>query len=142
MLTGISWNTYFLYTALLTGIYYLGLYLSGRVNNWRENRKGPPENGGAGLASPSANSTGLNLSGEPEAHACLDELTAFFESASGPSWDRDRLLASLQHILCKYPGIQHSEYQSQIARVIVSYSEYHCAVELKVEELNELWHPG
>lgn len=144
MFTGISWHTYFLAVITLTGTYYLLVFLRFHGWNWlsswtkfRETNLQSVETTPAG-----APEKGDTQQEEETAKACADELVAFFMAAKSRSWTREELLTSLQSILAKYAGINHSEYRPMIMRVIISYSDYSCSIRLWEEDLVGLWQEG
>lgn len=141
MFTGISWHTYFQVAATLTGIYYLLVLLrfNGKtwITSWKRLLATSLHRGEA--SSPGAPEIQDSHQEEQTANACADELIAFFHAATSSSWTREELLTSLQSILSKYAGINHSEYLPMIIRVIITYSDHNCSIRLRKEELVGLW---
>lgn len=144
MFTGISWQSYFLTITTLAGSYYLLVLLRfhGRalLSSWpgvlaiHGNRRAslPPADAPMQAGQPE----------EQAAHACVDELSAFFEEAKKSSWNQEQLTASLRGILAKYAGIQHSEYRPMIEGCLISYSEHYCSIRLRKVDLVGLWQEG
>ncbi|RXK81285.1 hypothetical protein [Filimonas effusa] len=69
----------------------------------------------------------------------VDELQAFAAAAGKNNMTKEELMAGVQSILDKYPGIAGTDMQDGISSLIVVTLENNCAVHLDDSEVSELW---
>lgn len=159
MLNNISWQGYWVTLALLTAGYYLVVYLLYFRKDFKISLPGKAGLPKSPSASPAVTSflkeqaqPSLFRDGETEdefstptdpteqaVYACMDELTAYFESAKKAKVMKTEVLFAVQRILQKYPSLQTSEYKVSITKVIQTEAEHHCSVHLNEEEMRKVW---
>ncbi|MFL5788122.1 MAG: hypothetical protein ACJ748_08715 [Flavisolibacter sp.] len=161
MLHTISWQSYWITLALLSGIYYLVIYLlyfrnkldissnpksnqefySANTNcdeqtltEFRQKQRSLfGEQLSSEFSTPSENTV------ENLVYGCMDEINAFFEQAKKTKWLKNNLINSLRSILNKYPSLKDSEYKESISNVLVTECEHNCSVHLNAEDVIHVW---
>jgi predicted glycosyl hydrolase (DUF1957 family) len=147
----ISWTGYVLTIALLTAGYYLAIYLlyfradfsilpstSSRhpfsemadkreEGSWKGEGTHPVESGFED-----------NVDSEELLHACLDEITAFFEEARRSKSSKETILPSLRRLLLKYPTLQ-KDFKNLISHVIMVQCQNLCAIRLVAGDVESVW---
>ena len=158
MLNNISWQGYWTTLALLTVAYYFFLYL----RYFRSDVKAYLQRQKPATATPTAMpsvATFLKEQVQPSlfpyeeddefatpadttvqaVYACMDELTAYFESAKKAKVMKAEVTYALQRILQKYPALQTSDYKESILKIIQTEAKHHCSIHLSDEEISKVW---
>jgi hypothetical protein len=144
MLNTISWQEYFTFLVTIIAVYYLVAYwLCFRGKNSRLQTT-PGSFGNENLLKEQPltlfdeqSNTQENL--QPIAHACMDELNAFFENQKKSKAIKSELMIGLYTILQKYPSLRHSDYRESLTNVMATQCEAICSIHLSAEELKGVW---
>lgn len=126
MFNFISWQGYWTFLAIVTGLYYLLVYL---LYFKRQN------------FIPVVN----NLPFAPEEkendviHECMGELNAFFEQSAIERPPKEEMIYKLKRILKKYPSLKDSSYRRSLNHVFSNGFEKTIAIHLSEEELGRVW---
>ncbi len=130
MFTQISWNSYFIIVGLLSVVYYLfiaWIYYRSDVIKLISGRRVSNRN----FIDGQINQTLLQ--------SFSDEIRAFISEASKDHLDIRSLMASLQLLIRKFPGIRDMTLKKSIQNLIIHECETNCSIHLSEEELRELW---
>ncbi len=156
MINNVSWQGYWISIALLTGSYYLIvfiLYYRNDFKYWLGSRDGERipsaaafETNDKKLHQPLLLSEEIiqgNVGGDkqeaiPIVQSLKDEVHAFFDEAYKDITKKD-LLVFLNGITNKYPTVLDSPYQQSINQLIVFLAEQNCSVHLNAEEVSGVW---
>ncbi|GAA4339686.1 hypothetical protein [Flaviaesturariibacter amylovorans] len=160
MLNSISWQGYWTFLALSTGLYYAFVYLRFFRGTLRLGRNRP------GLADPGPSPNPVSYGFRPSdtplpdrpgaprrpaaegpveevdetvLNTCLDELSAFFEASGKAGHERPELLACLQAVLAKYPALSHSTYKDAVTGLLVTQCKHYCGHDLDESDLRRVW---
>ena len=160
MLNNITWQGYWATLALLSAGYYLVIYLlyyrndftvpfkghkdlvksptaSHAINTFLKEQVQPTlfddDEGEDDFATPSPGSE------EGMVYACMDELSAYFESSKRSKIVKQELLYGLEKILSKHPTLKSSEFKESLSKVIVSEAEHTCSIRLNEEDVDRVW---
>jgi hypothetical protein len=78
-------------------------------------------------------------SGERMVYACMDELSAYFQSSKGTKVVKEEFVFAVQKILSKYPSLKSSEFKEAVSNLIVSEAFHNCSIHLEEEDLFHVW---
>jgi hypothetical protein len=147
MFNTISWHSYWEWLAVITGLYYVIVYVlcfrrDGAVLLSRKAFTRPTENISFATSQPTIDPALEEEQDRAEAamvYACIDEIKALFEQLKSSKGVKSEILHALQQLLVKYPALKASGYQKAIATVINSQCEHICAIRLSKEEVDHVW---
>jgi hypothetical protein len=151
MLNNITWQGYWTSLALLSAAYYIVIYLfyfrkGFKLQFPRRSQVTQPDE----LSTAAINRQSLSPEDDEEfktptsgdeqmVYACMDELNAYFVESKRTRCVKPELVFALRLILSKYPSLRDSAFKESITGVIVSEAKQHCSVQLKEEEVNQVW---
>lgn len=161
MFNNISWQGYWITIALLTGGYYLVIYLLYFRKDFSiecSNRLKPKEESSSLSIPPNSIASAIDAVQQPSrfdnseefqssfpdtiehaVYACMDEINAYLEEAKRTKCVKDEMMYALHSILKKYPAISTSEYKESLTNVLVSQCEYVCSVHLSADDVVRVW---
>jgi|GEM_PF-1480257 len=157
MINNISWQGYWITIALLTGTYYLGIFLLYYRNDLknlfsirqvkRVSSAAAIETNEKGLHKPPIFSEEFspgNVEGDrqeviPIVQSLKDEVEAFFDDERQKEISKKDLLVSLRRMCNKYPTVLKSSYQHSVNQFIIFLAEQNCSIHLSAEEISDVW---
>jgi hypothetical protein len=157
MFNTITWQGYWTTLALLSAGYYLFIYLlyyrkDFKISFPKQKVAIKPSSVPAASASFVTEQNELSLdtdeanavetyadSDERMVYACMDELSAYFESSKGTKVVKEEFVFAVQKILSKYPSLKSSEFKEAVSNLIVSEASHNCSIHLEEEDLFHVW---
>lgn len=151
MLNTISWQGYWVCTALATIAYYLFLryvYFRGSLFNGLHRSKKEPStvttsNSGVNRGTLSEDIISISRPSQNEEQlwdACMDEINAFFEAQKKSKAVKGEVVFALHQILQKYSALREPETYESISNAIKVQCENICSISLSDEELKGVWY--
>ncbi len=140
MINNISWQSYWIWLAVISTGYYLVIYLLYYRHDFKVwiHRK-PYYSDGIVSASESNIQPPVERDAERLIDSCMDELNAFFEESRRKKVMKEELIYSLQLLLKKYPSLKDSEYKESLSNLIATQCEDTCLVRLNADEVYHVW---
>ena len=140
MINNISWQSYWIWLAVISAGYYLIIYLLYYRHDFKAWIHPKPYNSdGIASASESIIQPPVEKDAERLIDSCMDELNAFFEESRRKKVMKEELIYSLQLLLKKYPSLKDSEYKESLTNLIATQCEDTCLVRLNADEVYHVW---